>query len=43
MVGTFMLKKTFPGFEDMVSLMFLSKNLLFRTLGSQIMNEYVWS
>jgi len=28
-------QKTFSGFQDTVPLMFLSKNLLFRTLGSQ--------
>jgi len=33
------LKKSIPGFQDSESLMFLSKNLLFRTLGSQITKE----
>jgi len=35
MGGQFELKKPFPGFQDTVSLIFLSKNLLFRILGSQ--------
>jgi len=32
-------EKSIPGFQYTLSLMFLSKNLLFRTLGSQIINE----
>jgi len=34
--------KTFPGFQDTVSLMFLSKNLLFRKLCHQITIDFVW-
>jgi len=35
-------EKTIPGFQEAVCLMLLSKNLLFRTLGSQITNDFVW-
>jgi len=35
MAGLCRLKKNIPGFKDAVCLMFLSKNLLFMTLGSQ--------
>jgi len=43
MEGQCRLKKSIPGFQDTLSLMFLIKDLLFRTLGSQITNELVWN
>jgi len=42
MGGQCRLKKNIPGFQAAVSLMLLSKNLLFSTLGSQITNDFVW-
>jgi len=36
------LKKNFPGFQDELSMMLLSKSLLFSSLGSQITNDFVW-
>jgi len=42
MGGQCRLKKNIPRFQAVVSLMLLSKNLLFSTLGSQITNDFVW-
>jgi len=35
-------EKNIPGLQAAVSLMLLSKNLLFSTLSSQITNDFVW-
>jgi len=43
MGGEGRLKKHTPGFEVAVCLMMLSKNLLFKTLGFQITNDFVWN
>jgi len=41
-VGEVRLRKNIPRLQYAVSLMLLSKNLLFSTLGSQIMSDFVW-
>jgi len=42
MAGLCKLKKNILGTQAAVSLMVLSKNLLFSTLGSQITKDFVW-
>jgi len=36
-------EKTFPGFQDTESLLFLTRNLLFRRHGYQVTNDFVWN
>jgi len=42
MAGLCKLQKNIQGTQAAVSLMFLSKNLLFSTLGFQITKDFVW-
>jgi len=42
MEGRCRLKKTIPELQAEVSLMMLSKNLLFNTVGFQITYDFVW-
>jgi len=42
MAGLCKLEKNIPRTQAAVSLMLLSKNLLFSTLGSQITKDFVW-
>jgi len=41
--GAMQVEKTFPGFQDTESLMFLTRNLLFRRHGYQVTNDFVWN